>query len=430
MGRKIAYIMSRFPKITETFILYEILELRRLGLEIEIFPLVTENEPIKHSEVEAMVKHVHYHSVFSGAILAAQLYWLYRHPWNYLRAWWKAIHGNFGSGKFLARALVVVPLAALFARQMQILGIEHIHAHWATHPTLAAYVVQQLTGLPFSFTIHAHDLYVERPMLEEKIRPASFVVTISEYNRQLLQELYGVTAANKTVVVHCGIDLEVFQPQTAKNSTAPFTIICIASLEEYKGHPYLLEACAQLKAQGINFHCLLVGEGNHRPQLEAQIRQLGLTNHITLLGHQPRSRVQELLAEADVMVLPSVVATSGKKEGIPVALMEALAMRLPAIATRISGVPELIDDGKTGLLVPERDVQALVAALLRVYRNPELGKQLGAAGRLKVKQEFNLRHNVARLYNLLNQDWAGRDTANIPGNTLLYPNIEKAPGGK
>jgi len=403
--RQIAYIMSRFPKITETFILYEILELRRIGLEIEIFPLIIENEAVKHPEVETLTGHVHYNRILSKETLAAQLYWLYKQPKNYLRAWWRAIRGNFSSPKFLARTLITVPMAAQFARQIQALGIKHIHAHWATHPTLAGYVIHQLTNLPYSFTIHAHDLYVERPMLDEKVRLASFVVTISEYNRQLLQELYGTTAADKTIVVHCGIEPEVFQPQPTKSSTGPFTIICIASLEEYKGHPYLLEACAQLKAEGIDFRCLLVGEGSQRSHLESQIMQLGLDNHVTLLGRQPRSRVQKLLDEADVMALPSVVAKSGKKEGIPVALMEALAMELPAIATRISGVPELIVDGETGLLVPERDAQALATALLRMYNEPELGRRFGPTGRAKVMQEFNLHHSAATLYNMFNQDW-------------------------
>ncbi len=409
MRRKIAYIMSRFPMISETFILYEILELERLGLHIEIFPLLRQNESVKHAEVEALADRVHYNHVFSMATLTAQLYWLYKRPRNYLLAWWRAIYGNFNSKKFLSRALVVVPLAALFARQMQKLNIEHIHAHWATHPALAAYIAQQLTGLTYSFTTHANDIYVEQSMLDEKIHNASSIVTISEYNRQFLHQLYGTEATDKTVVIHCGIDPNVFQSQAATKQTEQFTIICVARLEEKKGHTYLIKACAQLDAQGVNFRCLLIGDGEKRPQIEAQIEQFGLADRLILLGLQPRHRIKELLAEANVMVLASIITKTGQMEGIPVALMEALAMELPVIATAISGIPELIKDGETGLLVPERDPQAITTALLNLYNSPELGSELGRAGRIKVLQEFNLHRNVAKLYHILSQDWANTD---------------------
>jgi len=390
VGRKIAYVVSRFPTIAETFILYEILELERLGLQVEIFPLIRQNEPVKHAEVEKLAKRIHYNQILSVSTIAAQIYWLFNNPRNYLEAWWRAISGNFSSPKFLTRALVVVPLAARFARQMQALSVEHVHAHWATHPTLAAYVIRQLTGLSYTFTAHAHDIYVERPMLKEKIQEAESVVTISDYNKELLQQLYGESAAEKIVVIHCGIDPTVFQPRAKPRSSEQFTIICVASLKDYKGHPYLIEACAQLKAEGVRFRCILVGDGQDRSEIEAQISQLGLSEQVLLLGFQPRNRVNELLSEADVMVLPSIITGTGKKEGIPVALMEALAIELPVVTTAISGIPELIEDGKTGLLVPERDARALAAALLKLYRSSELGSRLAAAGRSKVLEDFNL----------------------------------------
>ena len=398
MSRTVAYLMSRFPKISETFVLYEILALQRLGLHIEIFSLVHHKEEVVHLEAQAVSDRVHYGSLVSRAMLAAQLYWLYMRPGAYLRAWWQAIRGNITSLKFLVRALAVVPKASLFARQMQVLGVEHVHAHWATHPTLAAYVVHRLTGLPYSFTAHANDIFVKRPMLDEKIRQAKFVITISEYNRQFLQNLYGSMAADKTVIIHCGIDPEVFKPP--KSRSEQFTIICVASLEEKKGHTYLIEACARLKAQNIEFLCLLVGDGPARSQIKAQVDRLNLEEHVILLGYQPRHLVSQLLREASLMVLPSVTARHGRKEGIPVALMEALAVEMPVIATAISGIPELIENERTGLLVPERDSAAIAAALLRLYKTPQLGRQLGSAGRAKVLQDFNLRRNAAALYDL------------------------------
>lgn len=391
--------MSRFPKISETFILYEILELRKLGLDVEIFPLVHHREPVKHLEAEALAQHTHYHHLLSWAVLAAQFFWLRRQPIAYLGAWWGAIRGNLWSPRFLSRAFAVVPLAASFARQMQALGVTHVHAHWATHPTLAAYVIRQLTGLPYSFTAHSHDIQANRTMLAEKIRRARFVVTISEHNRNFIGALYGPTAAGKVTVVHCGIDPEVFQPRQDRKPNATLTIACVARLEEIKGHPYLIEACAYLKDRGIPFHCWLIGDGLTRPQLNAQIAHLKLENHVSLLGSQPQHQVRELLAGADVIVLPSITH-KGRKEGIPVSLMEALAMELPAVSTAGSAIPELIEDGIAGLIVPERDARALAEALIKIYTQPEQSRQFGKAGREKVLREFNLHRNARMLSEL------------------------------
>ena len=404
-GKKIAYLMSRFPKISETFILYEILELQRLGMQIEIFPLLRESAPVMHSEARALVERAHYSKLWTKEVLQAQRYWLRRQPAAYAHAWAQAIRGNARSPKSLSRALVVVPQAALFAQRMVELGVSHLHAHWATHPALAAYVVNVLTGLPYSFTAHADDIYVERSMLDEKIRRAQFVITISEYNKRFLSKLYGEAAAKKIFVVHCGVDSAIFAPRAHTPSNSLFNIVCVARLEQKKGHSYLIEACAQLKAQGVSFRCVLVGDGEQRAQIEGQIKRLGLEDMVILLGQQPRSRVGELLANADVMVLPSVTTAEGRQEGIPVALMEALATELPVVASAISGIPELVEDGHTGLLVPERDPAALAMALARLQNDPELGRRLGAAGRAKVQREFDLQRNTARLHRMFTSDW-------------------------
>jgi len=411
----VAYIMSRFPVISETFVLYEMLELQKAGLRIEIFPLIHQDEKVVHPEVESLVKQTHYTPLLSTEALSAQFYWLWKRPKAYLRIWWRAIFGNVRSPNFLVRAVVVVLRAATFARRIQALDVTHVHAHWATHPTLAAYVIHQLTGITYSFTAHADDIYVDRAMLGEKIREASFVVTISEYNRQFLKRLYGTEAEKKLVIVRYGVDFSVFNPPSAKSRSKLFTIICVARLEEKKGHSYLIEACARLKAQSVPFRCLFVGDGKKRREVEIEIARSGLADHIILLGRQPRNRVQELLAEADVFVLSSVTTAKGRQEGLPNVLVEALAVSLPVVATSISGTPELVIDGQTGLLVPPRDAQAIEVAILKLYRDPELGKRLALEGRAKVLREFDLAHNVARLHRLFTQDWS---LASVPAFVL------------
>jgi len=393
---RIAYLMSRFPKLSETFVLYEIIALEELGFKVEIFPLVREREPVQHREAERLAARAHDVHLASRAVFAAQLHWLRRRPCTYLAAWGAALRGNLRSPRFLIRALAVVPMAATFAQRMEALSVGHIHAHWATHPALAAYVASRLTGIPYSFTAHAHDIYVDRPMLEEKIRRAAFVVTISDFNRRFLQNLYGRLATDRVVVVHCGTDTSLFHPPGLR-SPGPWTIVCVASLQPQKGQTHLIEACRQLVADGIDLRCCLIGEGDTRMMLEEQIRDAGLEQRVELLGHQPRHRVVELLAAADVVAQPSIILPSGKMEGIPVALMEALAMERPVVATDISGIAELVEHDVTGLLVAQHDAGQLADALRRLHRTPELGARLGQAGRRRVVESFDLTRSAREL---------------------------------
>jgi colanic acid/amylovoran biosynthesis glycosyltransferase len=396
----VAYLLSRFPKITETFILYEIVELHRQGVPVEIFSLVREHEEVMHPEAARLVDSVHYASLFSLAVWASQFYWLSRHPLWYLKTWTRVVAGNLSSLKFLSRAVIATPLAAHFARQMQKLGVGHIHAHWVTHSGLAAYVASRLTGIPYSMTAHAHDIWVNRTMLREKVRKAAFVVTIAEYNRRFLQELYGSEISRKIEVIRYGIDLSLFDSSLRKTRHKPFLILCVASFEPRKGHKYLADACHMLKQAGASFQCILVGEGNERSAISAQIAELGLGDHVIMLGRQPQQRVRELLAEADVLTIQSITTPDGKTEGMPLALQEALAFECPVISTPLRGIPELIDDEVTGLLVPERDSRALADALLRLYVDSKLGERLAKAGRARIEADHDLSKNAAKLAQL------------------------------
>ena len=395
--------MSRFPKLSETFVLYEMLELERIGVRVEVFPLVREREVTMQPGAEDLVARAHDFRLASRPVLAAQWHWLRRRPRRYLATWGRAILGNARSPKFLVRSLAVVPLGAAFARRIEALDIDHVHAHWATHPALAAWVIGRLTGRTYSFTAHAHDIYVERPMLDEKLRGAAFAVTISDYNLRLLTGWYG-RLADRVEVIHCGVDAAVFRPRQASAAGAggaradePYDILSIATLQPQKGHAVLVAAARRLVERGVAIRVRMVGEGEERPALEAAIAAAGLTDRVLLLGRQPRDRIAELLGEADVVVQPSIVLPSGKTEGIPVALMEALASGVPVVATAVSGVPELVEDGVTGRLVPPGDADALADALVDLQRDPALASRLAAAGRARVHASFDLRTNTRHL---------------------------------
>jgi glycosyltransferase involved in cell wall biosynthesis len=434
---RIGYLMSRYPVVTETFILHEMLELRRLGVDLEIFPLLGAAQDVGHAGSEELADRVQYHGGVSLELLAAQLYWLLRRPIRYLRAWCRAIAGNFGSAEFLGKALVVVPFAAMIARRMKQRGVRHVHAHWATHPALAAFVIRELTDIGYSITGHAHDLYLDRSMLAEKIGAARFVVTISRFNRELIQRLFGAAAAAKTAVIPCGVDPRLFHPRTARPPDGVFRVACVAGLRDYKGHRWLIEACALLKADGVPLRCVLVGDGAERRAIEEQVRALHLNDVVELLGSQPQKRIQEVLSASDVMVMPSVVTPSGMMDGIPVALMEAMAAGIPVISTRVSGIPELVQDGRTGLLVPPQDSAALAEALRRLFQAPDLARRLAAQGCEHVLERFNLKTNVRTLRSHLLSAAAGlapepSPTPWPPGrravpNTLARPPLPPSP---
>ena len=399
----IAVLLSRFPKVTETFITREILELRRQGEHVELFSLIRENEPVVQPDMTALACEATYAWPPRWELVASQLHWLRHAPRRYLRAWRRTLAGNAWSLRFLARAFFVVPAAALFARHMQARGVRHVHAHWATHPALAALVIKELTSIPYSLRPHAQDLYVDRTMLNEKLAGAEFIATISDYNRALIAGTYGPDVATKTFVVRYGIDTAEFRrPADDGNAGPDFEILCIASLQPYKGHRYLLEACAELVAEGVPARCTLVGDGEERPGLEGMMRSLDLEDHVRFLGRQTVQRVRELLASSDVMVLPSVVADDGTMEGLPNALIEAMAMEVPVVTTRISAITELVEDGTHGYTVPERDAHALAEAMRRLYRAPDDRRAFGRAGREKVLLAHDLEANVADLRRLLN----------------------------
>jgi colanic acid/amylovoran biosynthesis glycosyltransferase len=398
---RVAYVMSAFPTVTETFILFEILELERTGVHVEIFPLRPRGEETSHPEAGPLVARTRYAKLASLPTLAAQVHWLRRDPGAYLGAWWRALRGNARSRPFLVRAIAVVPLAARFAREMQALGVQHVHAHWATHPALAANVVHHLTGLPYSFTAHAHDIYIDRSMLEEKIRDASFVVTISDFNRRMLEDLYGSWAADKTSVIRCGVDLSAFTPRPAREPHEPFTVSCIAGLREKKGQLHLVEAVGMLRAEGRPVRCLLVGDGEMRGAIEARVAELGLGDDVVLMGHRSRDEVSATLRDSDAMVLPSVTTGDGDMEGIPVALMEALASEVPVVASSLSGIPELVRDGETGLLVAEGDAAGIAAAIRRLRDDPEGAARMAAAGRERVLDAYELARNTGELRRMI-----------------------------
>ncbi len=373
-------------------------ELERRGWPIALYPLIAQKQPVVHAEARPWVERAHVVPVLSGGVLLANGRALRHDPRRYLSLWGRTLWSNRGSPNFLARALLILPRAFALAQTIQQAGITHMHAHFATHPALMAWLLHQLTGISYSITVHAHDIFVRTTMLDTKVRDAAFVVAISAYNRDHLARVVGPWVTEKTHVVHCGVDPARYTARPAPPAPGErFEIITIGSLQPYKGQRHLIEACAQLRDQNVSFRCRIVGGGEEQARLESQIAESGLTGLVELLGPQPQDEVARLLPTAHCYVQPSIITPSGKMEGIPVALMEAMACSLPVVATAISGIPELVRPGETGFLVPPADAAALAQALRAVHEAPIEAFRIAQAGRGLVLDEFDLHANVAQL---------------------------------
>jgi colanic acid/amylovoran biosynthesis glycosyltransferase len=304
-----------------------------------------------------------------------------------------------GSVNFLVGGLGIFPKVVHVARLMAAEDVDHVHCHFANHPALAGFLIHRLTGIPYSFTAHGSDLHVDRRMLCEKVAESAFVVPISQYNRDLIARECGDRHRDKLIVIHCGVDTAVFRPEDPDDARDDdrFRIICVGTLHEVKGQRFLVEACRLLAHEGVDVECRLVGAGADARALQERIQALGLADRVHLTGERTRPQIAELLRRSDVLVTPSVPTRKGKREGIPLVLMEAMASGVPVVASRISGIPELIEDGVSGLLVPPGEPAALALALGRLHDDEQLRRRLALGGRAKVEQEFDVEQSAALL---------------------------------
>jgi colanic acid/amylovoran biosynthesis glycosyltransferase len=422
--RPVAYIMSRFPKLTETFVLDELVAVDRQGVRIELFPLLRERAEIVHPEALPWMERAHYLPFLSPAILRSNMRFLVRHPRRYLGTLAAMIRGTAGSLNFLVGGIGIFPKVVHAASQMSALGVRHVHCHFATHPALAGFLIHRLTGIPYSFTAHGSDLHVERRMLCQKIAESAFAVTISRSNAAVITADCGEPIP-KLQVIRCGVDLRRFRPADERDHAAeapgatglrahsttesevdphlrdrPAAITCIGTLHEVKGQRHLIAAVAKLAERGVNVCCRFVGDGPDRADLERLVDTLGLRGSVEFLGQRTRSDVLEVLAETDILVAPSVPTNAGKREGLPVVLIEAMAAGVPVVASHLSGIPELVENDVTGLTVPPGDPAAIADALARLLADRQLRQRLARAGRERIEAEFDLDRNAARLIGL------------------------------
>ena len=433
----IAYVLKGFPRLSETFIANELLHMQSLGAELRLFSIKAGEGGPRHATVARIRTPVRYLPSVGSLSSTTLVRWLREHlphfegsqryllrhaPRGQLRALaWALRHawrhrGDSGLKKtYIKEFLQAGEIAADLLRQP---GPRLIHAHFCHDATNVAWMASLVTGIPFSFTAHAKDIYQARlnpgRLLADKIAAARVVVTCTEANRTHLHALAGQAGiaghAHKVHRVYHGLDVEAFRPAgaaacacTHDDEAAPERplLLAVGRLVAKKGFIHLLQACALLRDRGIEVDCAIVGErGDAQPALEQALDDLQLHDRVRLVPPMVQEQLRALYARATVFALPSIVLDDGDRDGIPNVLAEAMAMGIPVVSTPISGIPELIRSGENGLLVPERDATALADAVARLLADGDLRTRLAVQGRSRVLGDFDAAHTHATLHQL------------------------------
>ncbi len=396
MTTKITYLVSHYPAISLTFILNEIRHLRRQGLEIDVCSI---NDPDRPDEgLTAIEREERQRSFFVksaglGHILRAQLSLLLFSPLRYLRGLREAIRLADGSPRALLYRLFYFLEAVVVARQMRCTGSRHLHVHFGSEVATVALLVKQVAPVTLSLSIHGSDEFYDAPgfHLSRKIEEADFIFCVSHYTASQLMRLSANAHWHKITVAPLGVDVERFAPAPVCRDETAIDILCVGRLNAAKGLHLLLQAYAGLSQRFPHARLTLVGDGEERESLEALARSLGIDKRIRFAGAVNQDRILPYYREADIFCLPSFA------EGVPVVLMEAMAMEIPCVASRITGIPELIDDGRDGLLFTAADERSLRAALARLIDSPALRQRLGKAAREKIVRQYNRDVNFSAL---------------------------------
>jgi colanic acid/amylovoran biosynthesis glycosyltransferase len=403
---RLAYLVSQYPAVNHTFILREIRALRQLGADVTVISIRAPDRPWdKLSEVEQAEARQTFTVLKAGfaAIAGAHVLTFFRHPLRYLGGLLYAmrlakadLHVLFSNLFYFAEAIVA-------GHHMVSRGLMHVHSHFSS--TVALLLVR-VFPVTFSVTIHGPDEFncSAAFYLPEKVASARFICAISDYAASQLMKDSVPEHWNKLEVARLGIDSAVFRPRPHRQNPERIELVCVGRLAPVKGQAVLIAAVARLIREGRRIHLRLVGEGVSRPHLERLIAQRGLKDHVTLEGSCNQDRVLEFYRQTDLFVLASFA------EGVPVVLMEAMGMEIPCLATWITGVPELIRHGVDGWLVRPGNEQELADAIAKLLDDPELRQRLGAAGRVRVQDQYELEINVERLARIYEERLSRKDS--------------------
>jgi len=390
----LGYILKGYPRISETFISNEILLLEKLGFAMRLFPMRKPRESFCHSSVKKIKARVDYLPTELLAdfprLLVPTLFVAVKHPKTFLQTLRFATEG-LAKGKELATLKHLLQAGYLAGNHLlPDNNIVHLHGHFAHSPTSVTLFASQLTGIPFSFTAHAKDIYTsDKTKIARKIKQAEFVFTCTQHNKEYLEAL----VPNGSTPIHCiyhGIDLKLFtQPTPPAPTHTPYKLLTIARMTEKKGLPFLYKALSLLNKKGICFQHTLIGDGDDKEKIAQLISDLGLKEQCRCLGTRTHEEVLKQFKKSDLFVLACVIAQNGDRDGIPNVLVESLAMGVPALSTTVSAIPEILIDNQTGLTVPPSSPEALADGIMRLLSDNVLRQRLIDGGRKYVHDNFN-----------------------------------------
>ena len=383
---RIAYLTNQYPAASHTFIRREIRAIETLGKTVVCYALRPGVNLVDSEDKEEERRTRYILNAGAREFLRCSAAMLLTHPLAMCDALRQTIKIGWRSDRGILRHLIYLVEAAVLACWCHEDSIDHIHAHFGTNSAAIAMLASRISGIPYSFTVHGPEEFDKAPLigLAEKIRHCAFVVAISSYGLSQLYRCVEQKYWTKVKVVHCGIEPTVFDAAKSPATNAR-RFVCVGRLSQQKGHLILVEAAQRLALRGEDFELVLCGDGEMRTDIEALIRHYNLEAKIRILGWVDGPRVREEISNARALVLPSFA------EGLPVAIMEAMALRRPVISTFVAGIPELVISGENGWLVPAGDIEGLVEAMQACLdANAETLARMGKAAQKRVL----LRHNV------------------------------------
>lgn len=398
----IVYILGEFPSYSENFILNEVIELQKKGLEIKIFA-VQQGPKMEEKLREINGRAVYGKSIFSIYSLQAHLYLFTSFREKYFQGLKEIFSFSNESFSTILKKIKNFTISAQFLFNLKKDEISHLHAHFISLPGSIAFWMSQISSIPFSCSAHAHDIYTSgKSELNRKIDAAKFIITCTSYNKKYLDAMVGRRSRDKIIHIYHGIDLNQW-PQRKRVGIVgnEIHILTIGRLVEKKGIIFLLDAVKLLRERGCKVKASVIGDGPLMTDFVKYIRKYNLSEIVHFFGALAQNSVKEIYQMSDIFVLPSVVTSSGDRDGLPNVLLEALTVGVPVISTAVSAISELIIDGRSGILVPEKDPEAIVNAVLKLQNDPEFYRYLSESGRKKVEREFAISASTDRLMQLL-----------------------------
>jgi glycosyltransferase involved in cell wall biosynthesis len=398
---KIGYVAKMYPRLSETFILNEMLELERQGTELSVFSIKKPNEGRFHPQTSDLKAEVYYLEDLESKKWVKWLneIWPYLEPYkdNFFRMFETVLlKRDYNEMELFQQSVWAAGKAVE-------LGINHIHAHFGSMPSTVAYYIKEITGISFSFTAHAKDIFVynmEEHHLRTKLFAADFTITVTNYNKNFLLEENPGLDSDKIKVLYNGTKIDFISPVPPEKRDKN-TILSVGRLVPKKGFDTLIEACSILKNNGSNFKCLISGDGAEFENLNTQISKSELSDHVELLGAKTQDQVLKLMQTATLLCLPCRITGDGNRDALPTVLLEGLASGLPMISTNISGIPEIIESGNTGILVEPDDPIDLAKQIGKLLKSSELQTKFSIDGRKRAEKLFDIKANAGTLLKMI-----------------------------